>query len=85
MQQEPEIQVSKEQFAEWKEHPVTQQLFAIFEEEKAKIQFKLNSGHSLIKAEQDAGFTTENAIARIQALDLFLSIRYEEEKPAYGH
>jgi len=68
--------ISAEQFAEWKEHPVTKEIFAELRKVKESIKDQLANGNTIGgDAEATHGFTNR-AIGQLDGIDQLLNIHY---------
>lgn len=79
-----EASISKEEFKEWYGNKVTQFVIAKLTAERDGFMFSLANGRTIVK---DPDFTTEYAVGRIQGINDFVLIEYEdsrEEKVAQG-
>jgi len=73
--------ISAEQFAEWKEHPVTKEIFAGLEEVRDSIKEQLANGNTVgPDAEATHGFTSR-AVGQLDGLGQLLNISYSAEDP----
>jgi hypothetical protein len=72
--------ISAEQFAEWKTHPVTKEIFAELRDVRASIVAQLANGNTIgPDAEATHGFTNR-AIGQLAGIDQLLNITYANEK-----
>ena len=79
-----EANISKEEFKEWYGNKVTQFVLAKLAAERDGFMFSLANGRTIVK---DPEFTTEYAVGRIQGINDFVLIEYEDspqEKVAKG-
>jgi len=68
--------ISAEQFAEWKEHPVTKEIFAELRKVKESIKDQLANGATIGgDAEATHGFTNR-AVGQLDGIDQLLNIHY---------
>ena len=68
--------ISAEQFAEWKQHPVTKEIFAELRKVKESIKDQLANGNTIGgNAEETHGFTNR-AIGQLAGIDQLLNIHY---------
>lgn len=72
-----ELNVTSEMFFEWKQNPVTQEIFTVLEERREKYLSEILNGETLMtdKALQVTGIN----IGRISAIDEILSLTPIEE------
>jgi hypothetical protein len=72
--------ISAEQFAEWKTHPVTIEIFAGLREMRESIVEQLAYGNTIgLDAESTHGLTNR-AIGQLNGIDQLLNISYAGEK-----
>ncbi len=71
--------ISAEQFAEWKTHPVTKEIFEEIKAVKEKIENKLNSGVTIGRNAEDTHGLTSRAVGHIEGLEQLLNISYADE------
>ncbi len=70
--------VTAEQFAEWKEQPVTKEIFGLLKETREVLQERLASGGTLAqKADVTHGLTSK-MVGHIEGLNQLLNISYED-------
>ena len=70
--------ISAEQFAEWKEHPVTKEIFAELENVRDSIKEQLANGSTVGEdAEATHGFTNR-AVGQLDGIGQVLNISYSE-------
>lgn len=69
--------ISAEQFAEWKEHPVTKEVFAEIRKVREEIKEQLANGNTIgADAQATHGFTNR-AIGQLDGLTQLLNISYD--------
>lgn len=73
--------ITAEQFAEWKEHPVTKDYFAEVEIAKQNIITRMINGQTIdpMSAEITHGLTNK-AVGQIEGLNQLLEVSYADEK-----
>jgi len=72
--------ISAEQFAEWKTHPVTKEIFAEIKKVRDEIIDQLAYGNTVgPDAESTHGFTNR-AIGHLDGLNQLLNISYADER-----
>lgn len=72
--------ISAEQFAEWKEHPVTKEIYAELKIVKDSIKDQLANGNTIGgDAESTHGFTNR-AVGQLDGIDQLLNISYGFEE-----
>lgn len=80
------MEITKEQFAEWRNSAVTKEVMKLIEEQRDDIVAFLANGGTLNKS---ATISTDFVVGRIQGLNELLNIEYEEsteeKREAYGH
>lgn len=70
--------LTPEQFAEWKTHPVTIEIFSKLKESKQDLESKLSEGRTLNdKAEITHGLTNK-IVGQIEGLNQLLNITFED-------
>lgn len=72
--------LTKEQFAEWREHPVTKEVFAKIRELKQESIEKLVAGQTLANAADVTHGLTSRLIGEISGLNQLLELEFEDEK-----
>lgn len=73
--------ISAEQFAEWKEHPVTKEIFTELIVVRDSIKDQLANGNTVgPDAEATHGFTNR-AVGQLLGIDQILNISYADEEP----
>ena len=69
--------ISAEQFAEWKEHPVTKEIFSEIRKCRDEIKEQLANGNTIgADAEATHGFTNR-AVGQLIGFEQLLNISYE--------
>lgn len=80
------MQITKEQFAEWRNSAVTVEVMKLIEEQRDTIVEFLANGGTLNKS---SAVSTDFVVGRIQGLNELLNIEYEEspeeKRELYGH
>ena len=78
------VVVSKEEFLEWKESKVTQQVLAYVRAKREEMKEYLAQGGTIAP---NAQLSTEALVGHLRGLDDILNIDYivEEPKGTYGH
>ena len=72
--------ITKEQFEEWKTHPVTIEIFEEIEKAKQGLQDKIAEGLTIgYRADETHGLTNK-IVGQIEGLNQLLNITYEDEK-----
>jgi hypothetical protein len=72
--------ISAEQFAEWKEHPVTKEIFAELRSVRDSIKDQLAYGNTIGgDAEATHGFTNR-AVGQLAGIDQLLNISFAAEE-----
>jgi hypothetical protein len=78
--------MTKTEFVEWKNHPTTVEVFRLLTAARDDYKEFLANGGTVVK---DSNVSTEMLVGRIQGLNDFLLIQYEEapeeRREAYGH
>ena len=73
-------EISAEQFALWRQHPVTQYVFAQLREQRERIFNRIGSGETINSDSADSTqMQTSMAVGTIQGLDFVLNIKHVEE------
>jgi hypothetical protein len=72
--------ITAEQFAEWKEHPVTKEVFAEIRTVKKTIEQRMHDGLTIdpMSAEITHGLTSK-AVGQLEGLNQLLNISYADE------
>lgn len=71
--------ITIEQFAEWKEHPITKEIFSSLEEMKQKLVEKLVEGQTISeKAEKTHGYTNK-IVGQIEGINQLLNISFADD------
>jgi len=73
--------ITVEQFAEWKEHPVTKEIFAELQKVKQILQERLADGQTIGLQADDTHGKTNKLVGQIEGLNQLLNISYEQEVP----
>ena len=75
--------ISAEQFAEWKEHPVTKEIFSELKSVRDSIKDQLANGNTVgPDAEATHGFTNR-AVGQLAGIDQVLNVTYGAEPLEY--
>ena len=69
--------IDAEQFAEWKEHPVTKEVYAGLIEVRDSILAQLANGNTVGATADDTHGFTNRAIGQLDGLSQMLEISYE--------
>lgn len=72
--------ITAEQFAEWKEQPVTKEIFGLLSETKKDLQDRLSDGHTIGHSADVTHGVTNKLVGQIEGLNQLLNISYEEEE-----
>ena len=70
------MEITAEQFAEWKEHPVTKEVFAKVKETKDELVEKLACGQTLAHNADVTHGLTSKVIGQIEGLNQLLNIEF---------
>ena len=73
--------VTKEQFLEWKEHPVTIEVYEEIKRAKQLLVDRLSEGATIGYEAQVTHGQTNKVIGQIEGLDQLLNLTYEDEEP----
>ena len=68
-------------FAEWKEHPVTKEIFKELTEKKNALQEDIGEGLTLAHRADVTHGLTYKAVGQIAGLNQLLNITYEDASP----
>ena len=68
--------ISAEQFAEWKEHPVTKEIFKEVKQARDNLKEKLANGDTICYDADATHGTTSKVVGQISGLDQLLNISY---------
>ena len=69
--------LTSEQFQEWKNHPVTKEIFAELKKSRQAIVEQLANGNSIGPDAQATHGFTKRAVGQINGLDQLLNISFE--------
>lgn len=72
--------ISAEQFAEWKEHPVTKEIFAEIKGCRDCLKNQLANGDSLGASADETHGLTNRVVGQITGLEQLLNISYAKEE-----
>ena len=72
--------ITKEQFLEWKTHPVTIEVYKEVERAKQDLVLSLSEGFTIRQTAEDTHGTTNKAIGQIEGLNQLLNLTYEDEE-----
>ena len=70
------MEITKEQFAEWKEHPVTKEVFDKIKETKDALVEKLAEGQTVAQNADVTRGLTNKVIGQIEGLNQLLNIEF---------
>ena len=73
--------ISAEQFAEWKAHPVTIEIYQGLNELVAEIKDQLANGNTIGGTPEETHGYTHRAVGQILGIEQILNITYGEEEP----
>ncbi len=71
--------MEKEQFQEWKSHPVTIEIFKEILKTKHVLETYLSHGLTLAKSAEETQSKTAKVVGNIEGLNQLLNISYQEE------
>ena len=72
--------INAEQFAEWKEHPVTKEIYLEIKKAKQNLEQQLSNGQTVGHAADVTHGLTSKVIGQIRGLDQLLNISYVDEE-----
>ena len=72
--------IRAEQFAEWKEHPVTKEIFTELKKIKENIKDQLADGNTIGDNAEATHGLTNRAIGQLNGIDQLLNISYADEE-----
>jgi len=72
--------VTKEQFDEWRTHPVTIEIYKEIEVAKQRLQNNISEGLTIGQYADITHGLTNKVIGQIEGLNQLLNITYEDEK-----
>ena len=72
--------ITKEEFLEWKEHPVTKEIYKDLEEIKRDLEVSLGAGESLSYHSSQTQGMTNRIVGQIAGLNQILNLYYEDEE-----
>ncbi len=70
--------ITPEQFAEWKEHPVTKEIFALLKETKQGLLYKLENGNTLAQHADVTHGMTHRVVGHIEGINQLLNISFAD-------
>lgn len=70
--------ITKEQFEEWKEHPVTKEIFINLKEIKKDIQEQMGYGNTIGSDAESTHGLTSKAVGQLLGIDQILNITFED-------
>jgi hypothetical protein len=70
--------ITKEQFAEWKSHPVTIDVFKEVEDARNKLKERLSEGLTICYDAEATHGSTSRMVGVIEGLNQLLNITYED-------
>ena len=70
--------LTSEQFQEWKNHPVTKEIFAEIKKTRQSIVYQLANGNSIGYEAAATHGTTNRLVGQIAGLDQLLNISFED-------
>jgi hypothetical protein len=73
------MNLTKEAFDEWKEHPVTQEIFTALRKVRSELLEKVSTGATLGHTADVTHGMTCRAIGHVEGLDQLLAIHFSEE------
>ncbi|MDA3806493.1 MAG: hypothetical protein PF440_01155 [Thiomicrorhabdus sp.] len=72
--------ITAEQFAEWKEHPVTKEIFEELKKEKEILKTRLATGFTVNESAESTQYLTSKAVGQLEGLNQLLNISYEDDE-----
>ena len=72
--------ITAEQFAEWKEHPVTKEIFGELQIVRDDLQERLSSGQTLAQRADETHGMTNKLVVQLEGMDQMLNISYAVEE-----
>lgn len=76
------MNLSKEAFDEWKEHPVTKEVFTALKLVKQDLLVKISTGATLGQSADVTHGLTNRMIGHVEGLDQLLTIDFTDEAEA---
>lgn len=73
-------EISAMEFARWKTHPVTMEVFRLVREKARLLKEFLGEGHTLRETAEQTQLETSRTVGRIEGLEQLLSLRWEEKE-----
>ena len=73
--------ITAEQFAEWKEQPVTKEIFGELQLVKEDLRGRLASGQTVHSRADETHGMTNKLVGQIEGLNQLLNISYAQEDP----
>lgn len=72
------MEISKDEFVEWKNHPVTKEIFLRLESYKSDIKDMISSAEILDSDNMEKQLS--RFVGQIEAIDQVLEVRYDDEE-----
>ena len=73
--------ITAEQFAEWKEQPVTKEIFGELRKAKEDLQERMTSGQTISSNADGTHGMTNKLVGQIEGLNQLLNISYVQDDP----
>ena len=70
--------ITKEEFAEWKSHPVTIEIYKELKEIKKSLEESLGKGDTICYTAEETHGTTNRVVGQITGLNQLLELTYED-------
>jgi len=77
--------ITKEQFSEWKAHPVTIEIYKEVERAKQSLVFMLSKGTTIGQTAEETHGMTNRVIGQINGLNQLLNLTYEDNEEEVSH
>ena len=77
--------ITKEQFSEWKIHPVTIEVYKEVDRAKQDLIFMLSEGATIGVTAEDTHGLTNKIVGQIDGLNQLLNLTYEDNEEEMHH
>jgi len=77
--------ITKEQFSEWKAHPVTIEIYKEVERAKQSLVSMLSKGATIGQTAEETHGMTNRVIGQINGLNQLLNLTYEDNEEEVSH
>ena len=77
--------ITKEQFSEWKTHPVTIEIYKEVKSAKQNLVSMLSAGATIGQTDEETHGMTNRVIGQINGLNQLLNLTYEDNEEEMHH